>query len=106
MGIAKTLIRSFARFPLWIVLVGVWGIFSFPYFVRGDIPFPSKYLVTTFAPWSTTYAMPVKSGSMPDVITQIYPWKHISVESLKRGALPLWNPYSFAGTVHAGNYQT
>lgn len=88
------------------ILFFAWLIFSSPFIFKGDIPFPSKYLVTTFAPWSTTYAMPVKSGSMPDVITQIYPWKNLTIESWKRGEIPLWNPYSFSGTLHAGNYQT
>lgn len=88
------------------ILVLAWFIFAAPFFFKGDVPFPSKYLVTNFAPWSTTYAMPVKSGSMPDVITQIYPWKNLTIESWKRGSIPLWNPYSFTGSVHAGNYQT
>ena len=88
------------------ILLLAWFAFASPFFLKGDVPFPSKYLVTTFAPWSTSYAMPVKSGSMPDVITQIYPWKNLTIESWKRGSIPLWNPYSFAGTAHAGNYQT
>lgn len=89
-----------------LFLVLAWGIFSSPFFIKGLLPFPTRYLVTTFAPWSTQYGMPVKSGSMPDVITQIYPWKNLTIESWKRGQIPLWNPYSFSGTVHAANYQT
>jgi hypothetical protein len=50
--------------------------------------------------------MPVKNNAMPDIITQIYPWKQITIDSIKHGQIPLWNPYSFAGTVHAGNYQS
>lgn len=50
--------------------------------------------------------MPVKNNAMPDIITQIYPWKKLSIETLKNGQIPLWNPYSFAGTVHAANYQS
>ncbi len=89
-----------------LFLIFAWGIFASPFFVKGLLPFPTRYLVTAFAPWSTSYGMPVKSGSMPDVITQIYPWKNLTIESWKRGQIPLWNPYSFAGTVHAANYQT
>ncbi len=89
----------------WVLLIA-WFVFASPFIIKGTIPFPTQYLVTTFAPWSTSYAMPVKSGSMPDVITQIYPWKKITIDSWKRGSIPLWNPYSFAGTMHAGNYQT
>lgn len=89
-----------------LALVFLWVLFAFPYFGKGLIPFPSTYLVTFFPPWSASYAMPVKNNAMPDIITQIYPWKHLTIESLKNGHIPLWNPYSFAGTVHAGNYQS
>ncbi|MBI5449523.1 YfhO family protein [Candidatus Gottesmanbacteria bacterium] len=94
--------------PYWPVLVifVVWFIFSSPYFLRGLIPFPSKYLVTFFAPWSASYGMPLKNNAMPDVITQIYPWKKLTMDTWKGGHIPLWNPYSFSGTVHAGNYQS
>jgi hypothetical protein len=50
--------------------------------------------------------MPVKNNAMPDVITQIYPWKKFTIDTWKRGEIPLWNPFSFSGTVHAGNYQS
>lgn len=84
----------------------VWLIFSFPYFFKGFVPFPSKYLVTFFPPWNAAYGMPVKNNAMPDVITQIYPWKKLTIETWKLGQVPLWNPYSFAGTPHLANYQS
>ncbi len=87
-------------------IIAAWLLFASPYFVKGLAPFPSKFLVTFFAPWSTTYAMPVKNGAMPDVITQIYPWKRVTIASWKSGQVPLWNPFSFAGTAQAGNYQS
>lgn len=93
------------HWPILCLLV-VWFIFSFPFFFKGLIPFPSDYLVSFFPPWSAAYGMPVKNNAMPDVITQIYPWKTITIDSWKTGQIPLWNPYSFAGTPHAGNYQT
>lgn len=89
-----------------IALLALWMTFSFPYIGKGLVPFPSTYLVTFFPPWSASYGMPVKNNAMPDIITQIYPWKTITIESLKLGQIPLWNPFSFAGTVHAGNYQS
>lgn len=89
-----------------VALLALWFLFSFPYFGRGLVPFPGTYLVTFFPPWSAYYGMPVKNNAMPDVITQIYPWKQVTIESYKIGQIPLWNPFSFAGTVHAGNYQS
>ncbi|MEK7119002.1 MAG: DUF6044 family protein, partial [Patescibacteria group bacterium] len=93
---------------LWpvIFLIGVWFIFASPYFFKGLVPFPSKYLVTFFPPWSAQYGMALKNNAMPDVVTQIYPWKKITIDSWKQGQVPLWNPYSFSGTPHAANYQT
>lgn len=70
------------------------------------MPFPSDYLVDFFAPWDTEYEMAVKNNAMPDVITQIFPWKKLTIDTWKSGQIPLWNPYSFSGTPHAGNYQS
>lgn len=91
--------------PLGVILL-VWFVFASPYFLKGLVPFPSKYLVTFFPPWSAQYGMPVKNNAMPDVITQIYPWKKITIDTWKLGQVPLWNPYSFSGTPHLANYQT
>lgn len=84
----------------------IWIIFSSPYIFKGLVPFPSKYLVTFFPPWNATYGMPLKNNAMPDVITQIYPWKKLTIDAWKQGQIPLWNPYSFAGTPHLANYQS
>lgn len=97
---------SHRRFGPVAAIFFVWLIFSSPYFIDRRIPFPSKYLVTFFPPWNSEYTMPVKNNAMPDVVTQMYPWKKFTVESWRDGSVPLWNPYSFAGTKHAANYQT
>lgn len=91
-----------------IFLVSVWFIFSLPYFLQNKVPFSSTYQVNFFAPWNAYpgFAGPVKNNAMPDVISQIYPWKTFTIDSLKKGILPLWNPYSFSGTTHLANYQS
>jgi len=91
--------------PLALILI-IWLAFTFPYWGKGLIPFPSAYLVNFFPPWNASYGMPVKNNAMPDVITQIYPWKKITIDAWKNGEIPLWNPYSFSGTAHAANYQS
>jgi hypothetical protein len=103
MGIAAKIIKRF--WPV-LVIIGVWLVFASPYLFANKVPFPSTYQVTFFPPWSAAYGMPVKNNAMPDVITQIYPWKTLTIETWKAGEVPLWNPYSFAGTPHAANYQT
>lgn len=99
----KTFFRKY--WALAIITVA-WFIFSVPFFLHGRIPFPSDFLVSFFPPWSAQYGMPVKNNAMPDVITQIYPWKMITIDTWQSGQVPLWNPYSFSGTPHAANYQS
>ena len=76
--------------------------------MAGKVPFPAQYQVSFFPPWHAydKFAGPVKNDAISDVITQIYPWKHFTIEELKKGKIPLWNPYSFSGNLHLANYQT
>lgn len=91
--------------PVGLICV-LWLMFSAPYLTRGHVPFPTTYLVTFFTPWAATHGMPVKNNAMPDVITQIYPWKRVTIDAWKNGDVPLWNPNSFSGTSHVGTYQS
>ena len=97
-------------FSLWpiIFIFIIWFIFAHPYFLKDKVPFPSTYQVNNFAPWSANSKFwgPVKNAAMPDIITQIYPWRHLAIEIWKSGQIPLWNPYSFSGTPLLANYQS
>lgn len=86
----------------------IWFIFSLPFLFKSKVPFSSTYQVNNFAPFSAyhQFASPVKNAAMPDVITQIFPWKHLTIETWQQGQVPLWNPYSFSGTPHLANYQS
>ena len=94
------------KYAPYLFIFSMWCVFSSPYILKGRIPFPSTFLVSFFPPWNAYFGMPIKNNAMPDLITQIYPWKHLTIESWKMGQVPLWNPYSFSGTAHAGNYQS
>src|SRR3990167_6759385 len=100
--------KFFKKFWPIIFILFVWLIFSSPFFLKDRVPFPSTYLVNFFPPWSaySQFAGPIKNNAMPDIITQIYPWKKFTIETLKIGQIPLWNPYSFSGTPHLANYQS
>lgn len=89
-------------------LVLAWFIFSSPYFIKHRIPYPSEFQVSFFTPWNAypQYEIPVKNNALSDVVDELYPWKHFTIETVKNGQLPLWNPYSFSGTPHLANYQT
>lgn len=100
--------RMLKRFWPIILIFAVWFVFSSPYFLKNKIPFPSTYLVNFFAPWTAypVFSGPVKNNAMPDVISQIYPWKVFTIDTFKNFQIPLWNPYSFSGTPHLANYQS
>lgn len=86
----------------------IWFVFSAPYFFQHQVPYPSKYQVNFFHPWSDykEFNGPYKNGAMPDVIDEIMPWKHFTIETYKKGQIPFWNPNSFAGTPHLANIQS
>ena len=94
-------------FPILIIFI-VWFVFSSQYFLKGLSPFPSTYLLNNFDPWNAydIISGPVKNGATPHVITQIYPWKWLAIDSFKSGNFPLWNPYAFSGTPLLANYQS
>jgi hypothetical protein len=102
------MMKLFKRFWPIILIVVVWFIFTSPYFVQHKVPFSSTYLVNFFSPWNAYpgFGSPVKNNAMPDVIGQIYPWKTFTIDTFKHLQIPLWNPYSFAGTTHLANYQS
>lgn len=100
-------LKSFKYLPFLYILL-VWSIFATPYFIKEKVPYPSNYQVNSFTPWSSyeEFWGPVKNNAMPDIITQIYPWRYFTIEQWKKGQIPLWNPYSFSGTPHLANYQS
>ncbi len=38
-----------------------------------------------------------------DVVQQYFPWRKFYAEQMRRGELPLWNPFMFCGTSFVGN---
>ncbi len=93
--------------PLLIIFF-VWLIFSKPFFFESKIPYPTSYQLNALSLWNTNekYLGPIKNPAIPDVVTQIMPWRHLTIESWKNLSIPLWNPYSFTGTPHLANYQS
>lgn len=77
----------------------------------GEIPFPGDLLINE-NPYKTESYLGYNPASFPnkaqgqDVITQMYPWRHFSIEELKKGNLPFWNPHNFSGNPQLANFQT
>jgi len=87
-------------------------IFFWPTFLKGSLPFPGDLLIAEYAPWSTYSYLGYVPGSFPhkaqyfDTLRQIYPWKTLSLDSVKKKELPLWNPYNFSGAPLLANFQS
>jgi len=80
--------------------------------IEGRYPYPGDYQKAWYEPWRTEHSvgggigLPHKSVA-DDVIRQLYPYRHLTWQTLKAGKIALWNPYNGSGTpllatMHAG----
>ena len=75
----------------------------------GEVILPSHVLYL-FSPWTTV--RPPNFNTMPqndllsDVTVVFYPWHGFVYENLRRGVLPMWNPYQGCGAPFIGNDQS
>lgn len=94
-----------------VVLLLVVSIFFYPIF-KGYIPFPGDLLVGNYEPYKSYSHLGYAPGGVPhkaqgiDVLRELYPWKHFTIEELKKGNIPFWNPHNFAGNPHFANLQS
>ena len=95
------------HFPFLFIVI-VWLIFAKPFFINHQIPYPADYQVNHSDLWSSysSFWGVVKNPAQPDVISQIFPWKHLVIDSWKNGQVPLWNPYILSGNPLLANYQS
>lgn len=100
--------KTFLKYWPVFIIVLIWFIFASPYLLKGKAPYPATFQNSFFSPWSSyeKYAVPVKNNGLSDVVDQIYPWKHFTIEELKKGRIPWWNPFSFSGNPHIADFQT
>lgn len=92
----------------WIFIIFLFAIFLKPYFVDKLVPIPTALLVNNYSPWNvhSEFSGPVQNPALSDVVTQIIPWRMLTIAELKKGEFPLWNEFSFSGTPHLANYQS
>ncbi len=97
-------------FPIFFLLVYCLVVFS-PV-ISNKLPIPSDTIVGLYHPWRDELAniypngAPFKNFLITDPVRQQYPWRNLAIGSLRKGELPLWNPYSFSGTPLLGNLQS
>jgi hypothetical protein len=89
--------------PLFILFFAVIVLFR-PFIFQGKLPIPADTIVGLYHPFRDLYApeyprgVPFKNFLITDPVRQQYPWRWMAVEIEKTGNLPLWNPYTMAGT--------
>lgn len=99
-------------FSVFIIFLFVSSIFFNKTLIKGEIPFPGDLIVGSYSPYNSYAFMGYAPGGYPhkaqniDVVEQLYPWKYLSIDLLKKGEFPLWNPYNFSGTPHLAAIQS
>lgn len=102
--------KRFHRFWPFVFILGAVLLFFYPIF-KGQIPFPGDLLINENPYKSESYKGYAPGGypnkaQGPDVINQFYPWRYFSINELKNGTIPLWNPHNFSGNPQLANFQT
>ncbi len=104
--------QIFKKYGFLVLLVFIILAFFYKSVFFGQIPFPGDLIVGQYEPYkSYSYlgyfpgAVPNKAQG-PDVVKELLPWKHFTIESLKKFQIPFWNPYNFSGNPLAANFQS
>ena len=98
-------------YPYLIFLVLI-VIFFYKFFFKGLLPIPVDFVVGTYFPWldykwgGYGAGVPVKNPLLADVPSLIYPLRILVADSIKRGIVPLWNNFQFAGYPLMANFQS
>src|SRR5690348_10073932 len=92
------------------ILLAVCLFFFWPIF-KGFIPFPGDLLIDS-NPYRSLSVLGFTPGSYPnkaqgmDVITEMYPWRYFTIQELKHGRIPFWDPHNFSGNILMQNFQS
>ena len=87
-------------------------VFFYPVFFSGKMPIPADTIVGLYHPYrdkvwnGLTAGVPFKNFLITDSVRQQYPWRKLAIENLKQRILPIWNPYTHAGTPLLANIQS
>ena len=97
---------------LLLLLVVIIGVFHYQFFLRNYFPLPSDTIVGMYHPFRDKIwdgyisGVPFKNPLITDPVRQQYAWRELSQTLIKKGEMPVWNPYSFSGTPLLANFQT
>ncbi len=87
-------------------------IFYWKFFLQGLLPVPADLLPGAYFPWldikysQYPIGIPIKNPFPSDIVSLTYPLRKLSIDILKQGQLPLWNPNILSGTPLLANFQS
>lgn len=80
------------------LMVGLIVTFVAPALLPSRVFIPTDIIVKTYSPWMAEPNQGIAHNFLlGDVVNYIYPVKLFMAEAIRRGELPLWNPYTFTG---------
>ena len=96
------------------VILGLFFIFFFfnEVFIGGLLPIPTDNIVGLYHPYRDFYSkdyprgIPFENVQVSDPVRQQYLWRELAISQMKKGELPLWNPYNFSGYPLLANFQS
>lgn len=95
-----------------LLLSAVILLFFYTVAVFGKLPVPADTIIGLYHPFRDLYAkeyprgIPFKNSLITDPVRQQYPWRFLTIFTEKNLILPLWNPYSMAGSPLLANLQS
>jgi uncharacterized membrane protein YfhO len=96
----------------YLFVISLVFVFFWQFLTKGLLPIPADTIVGLYHPFRDLYAkdylngIPFKNFLITDPVRQQYPWRELVISIEKKLELPLWNPYSFAGTPLLANFQS
>ncbi|MBO4548278.1 MAG: hypothetical protein J5758_03600, partial [Abditibacteriota bacterium] len=91
--------------PILILFAVIDCVFLFQPLFCGKTPVPGDYL-KQMRPWATDHTPQRWNVLMADGVLQFYNWRHFYADCIKKGEMPLYNPYEFSGTPFVGTGQS
>lgn len=107
------MIRARIRDRRWDIAIAL-GYLILPLLLYGGVTIGSRTMIPAdnlfqWSPWNARAAElgvgPPHNALIGDLVIQNYAWKRFTLESLRGGEIPLWNPYLFAGAPFLANGQ-
>lgn len=95
--------------PLGLIVILVVAYY-WKFFFKGLLPIPGDIIVGMYFPWldykwGYVVGVPIKNPIISDVVSQIYIWKSLVVDSLAGLKFPLWDSSILSGTPLLASYQ-